>query len=197
MSDLDALINRWLGGDETAAEAIYSQHRGAVFGLAYALLDDAADAEEVTQDVLAYVLSHIDRYDPQRARFTTWLHTITVSRCRNKRRRQFLPSVPLFTWQHTDHDEIDSSPDLEMQIMQRDEHDEIWAAIRALSQPLREVILLRHWADYSYQEMALMLGCPLRTAQSRVRLAHQQLKRQLAATGYAAQTSRNYDQASD
>ncbi len=197
MSDIDALIQRWRSGDESAAEAIYNLCRGATFGLAYALLDNSADAEEVTQDVLVYALSHIDRYDPQRARFTTWLHTITVSRCRNKHRRHFLPSVPLFAWLEGGSDEIDPSSDLEMRLMQQDTRDEVGAAIRALSQPLREAILLRHWADYSYQEMAQILGCPLRTAQSRVRLAHQQLKSKLAALETAAHTSGDYDQASD
>src|SRR5512139_1073468 len=192
MSDIDALIQRWRSGDERAAEAIYAQSRGATYGLAYALLDSAADAEEVTQDVLAYALSHIDRYDPRRARFTTWLHTITVSRCRNKRRRHFLPNMPLFAWLEGGSDEIDPAPDLETRLMRQDAQEEVWAAIRALSQPLREAILLRHWADYSYQEMAQILGCPLRTAQSRVRLAHQQLRAKLAAN-YSAQTIQNYD----
>ncbi len=197
MSDIDALIQRWRSGDESAAEAIYNHSRGATFGLAYALLDNSGDAEEVTQDVLIYALSHIDHYDPQRARFTTWLHTITVSRCRNKHRRHFLPSVPLFAWLEGGSDEIDPAPDLETRLMQQDTRDEVWAAIRALSEPLREAILLRHWADYSYQEMAQILGCPLRTAQSRVRLAHQQLKSKLAAPESAVHTSKNYDQASD
>jgi RNA polymerase sigma-70 factor (ECF subfamily) len=186
------LIQRWRSGDERAAEAIYTQNRGATYGLAYALLDNSADAEEVTQDVLAYALSHIERYDPQRARFTTWLHTITISRCRNKRRRHFLPSVSLFTWLHSETDEADPASDLETLIMQQDTRDEVWAALDALSQPLREAILLRHWADYSYQEMAQMLGCPLRTAQSRVRLAHRQLKKQLAAIEYTY-LSRDHD----
>jgi RNA polymerase sigma-70 factor (ECF subfamily) len=196
MSDIDILIQRWLGGDERAAEAIYAQSRGATFGLAYALLDNAADAEEVTQDVLAYALSHIDRYDPRRARFTTWLHTITVSRCRNKRRRRFLPSIPLFAWVEGGSDESDPSLDLETRLMQQDMHDEVWVAIRGLSEPLREAILLRHWSDYSYQEMAQILGCPLRTAQSRVRLAHQQLKKQLTPVEHAY-LAREHDQASD
>ena len=95
--DTDSLIERWQAGDERAAEALYNQHRGATFGLAFALLDDAADAEEVAQDALTYALTHIDRYDRQKARFATWLHTITVSRCRNKRRRRFLPSLSLLT----------------------------------------------------------------------------------------------------
>lgn len=193
MSDIDTLIQRWRGGDEHAAEAIYTQYRGAAFGLAYALLDSAADAEEVTQDVLAYALSHIDRYNPQRARFTTWLHTITISRCRNKRRRRLLPSIPFFAWLEGDNDVVDPSPDLETRLMQQDTRDEVWVALRALSEPLREAILLRHWADYSYQEMAQMLGCPVRTAQSRVRLAHQQLKKQLTEIGPATIPNESYD----
>jgi RNA polymerase sigma-70 factor, ECF subfamily len=195
MSDIETLIQRWLSGDESAAEAIYNQCRGTTYGLAYALLDNAADAEEVTQDVLAYALSHIDRYDPQRARFSTWLHTITVSRCRNKRRRRFLPSISLFIWQEEGSDEIDPAPDMETLIVQRDTQDEVWRAIRTLSEPLREAVLLRHWDDYSFQEIAQILNCPLRTAQSRVRLAHLQLKKQLAATDAqrAAQISVSHD----
>lgn len=175
MSDPRALIQRWQDGDERAAEAIYNQHQGATFELAYTLLDDTADAEEVAQDALMYALTHIDRYDPQRARFSTWLHTITVSRCRNKRRRRYLPSLPLFTWLKKGGDIPDPAPGPERQAMQATTQDEVWGAIQSLSHPLREAIVLRHWGDYTYQEMANMLDCSLRTAQSRVRLAHQQL----------------------
>jgi RNA polymerase sigma-70 factor (ECF subfamily) len=180
MADIDALIERWQAGDERAAEAIYNQFRVSTFGLAYTFLDDAADAEEVAQDALTYALTHIDRYDPRRARFATWLHTITVSRCRNKRRRRFLPSLSLFNWLKGGGDAPDHTPGPEPQAIAEATQDEVWAAIQTLSRPLREAILLRHWADYTYQEIGEMLDCSLRTAQSRVRLAHRQLRTVLA-----------------
>jgi DNA-directed RNA polymerase specialized sigma24 family protein len=65
MSDLPGLIQRWQAGDESAAEAIYSQYWDSTFILAHSLLDNPADAEEVAQDVLTYALAHIDRYEPQ------------------------------------------------------------------------------------------------------------------------------------
>jgi len=182
MADIGALIERWQHGDERAAEAIYNHFRDSTFGLAYTLLDNPADAEEVAQDALTYALTHIDRYDPRRARFTTWLHTITVSRCRNKRRRRFLPSLSLFSWLKGGGDAPDPTPGPEPQAIQEATQDEVWAAIQTLSQPLREAILLRHWADYTYQEIGDMLGCSLRTAQSRVRLAHRQLGKILNRT---------------
>ena len=85
MPDIDALIQRWQAGDQRAAEALYDHHREPVFRLAYVLLGDPADAEEAAQDALTYALVNIARYDPRRGRFTTWLHTITISRCRDRR----------------------------------------------------------------------------------------------------------------
>ena len=98
MADINTLIERWRANDTPAAEAIYNQYRDSIYRLAYGLLGEPADAEEVTQDALAYALINIKRYDPERASFATWLHTITISRCRDKRRCRRLSSVPLFTW---------------------------------------------------------------------------------------------------
>ncbi|MBI1882577.1 MAG: hypothetical protein HYR94_30755, partial [Chloroflexi bacterium] len=110
MPDLSTLIERWQAGDERAAEGIYNQCRDSTFGLACALLDNPADAEEAAQDALTYALTHICQYDPHRARFTTWLHTITISRCRNKRRRRLLPSLSLFAWFQGGGDTADPAP---------------------------------------------------------------------------------------
>jgi RNA polymerase sigma-70 factor (ECF subfamily) len=183
MSDIDGLIQRWQAGDEQAAEAIYNHYRGITYGLAFTLLADAADAEEVTQDSLTYALTHISNYDSKKARFATWLHTITVSRCRNKRRRRLLPSLSLFGWLRRGGDAPDSTPGPERQAIQSIIRDEVWVALHTLSQPLREAILLRHWADYTYQEIGQMLGCSARVARSRVLKAHETLEPLLAEHG--------------
>jgi RNA polymerase sigma-70 factor (ECF subfamily) len=179
MTNIDTLIDRWRAGDERAAEGLYNHYRGITFGLAYTLLDDAADAEEVTQDALTYALTHISRYDPRRARFETWLHTITVSRCRNKRRRRLLPTRSLLGWLKGGGDLADPAPGPEHLAEKAGTRDEVWAAIQQLSQPLREAVVLRHWANFTYQEIAAILGCSMRTAQSRVRLAHKKLNQLL------------------
>ena len=179
MVDLDGLIQRWQSGDERAAEAIYNLFCTQTLRLCTMLLDNFSDAEEVTQDALTYALLNIDRYDPQRAKFSTWLYKITVSRCRNKRRRRSLPSFSLFAWYNSGGDTPDPVPHLENQAMRRDSNDEVWQAIQALSQPLREAVVLRHWAEYSFKEIGQILGCSPRTAQSRVRLAHEKLSQRL------------------
>ena len=180
MPDVSGLIRRWQAGDERAAEALYGHYRDSVFRLACGLLGDAADAEEVAQDALAYALVNIYRYDPRRASFATWLHTITVSRCRDRYRRRRLTSLSLATWLQRGGDVADSAPGPERHAVQAETRSRVWEAVQALSQPLREAVLLRYWAGHTYREMAEILGCPVPTAQSRVRLAYKRLRATLA-----------------
>jgi RNA polymerase sigma-70 factor, ECF subfamily len=179
MSDIERLVQRWQSGDERAAEAIYAQHRNPTFGLAYAILGDSGDAEEVAQEALVYALTHIKQFDPQRSRFTTWLHMITVSRCRNQLRRRKWHALRLLTSLSEEHAAIDTTPGPEPRAARSGLDREVQAAIQRLSPPLREAVVLRYWSDYTYQEMAVILNCSLRTAQSRVRLAHERLRTSL------------------
>ena len=181
MLDIGALIQRWQTGDERAATALYNHHRGSVFRLAYGLLGDPADAEEVAQDALTYALVNIHRYDAQRARFATWLHLITVSRCRDRQRRKWLPRLSLSVWLQRGHELPDPQPGPEARALQQERHNQVWQAVQALSRPLREAVLLRYWAGHTYRELAEILDCPVPTAQSRVRRAHQRLHEALAA----------------
>ena len=175
MSDIDRLIQRWQAGDDRAAEAIYNQYRGLTFGLAFALLGNSADAEEVTQDSLTYALTHIGRYDSQRARFSTWLHTITVSRCRNKRRRLHLSSLSLVAWLKKGGDISDPTPNPERQAIDGAIRDDVWQAIQTLKPAHKEAVVLRYWSGLTYQEMAEILGCSARAARSRLQASHKKL----------------------
>ena len=183
----DQLIQRWLNnGDDQAAEALYQLHHERVYRLAYALLGDVGDAEEVMQDAMVYALTRMNQYDPQRASFTTWLHTITVSRCRDRKRRKRLPKVPLSSGTGNPGSLADLSPGPERTAVVRESQDELWQALDQLSPKLREAVVLRYWSEHTYQEMAQILNCPLSTAQSRVRLAYEQLRKLLAPAGVPA-----------
>lgn len=183
MPDIDILIQRWQAGDERAAEALYNHHREPILRLAYGLLGDPADAEEAAQDALTYALVHIARYDPRRGRFTTWLHAITVSRCRDRLRRRRLPSLSLTVWLERGGNLPAPAPGPERHVIRKEARGKVWTAVQALSPRLREAVLLRYWAGHTYREMAEIMGCPLPTAQSRLRLAYQRLRVALASAG--------------
>ena len=182
MANLEVLIERWRAGDERAAEAIYNLHRDRTFRLTFALLGNTEDAEEAAQDALAYALLNIVHFDEKRSQFTTWLYMITVSRSRDVLRKRRVSSFSLTEWLRSHRSPFDPHPGPEQKAEISEMRHTIWDAVQSLNPMLREAIVLRHWGGRTYQEIAEIVGCPMKTAQSRVRLAHQKLAQTLSET---------------
>jgi RNA polymerase sigma-70 factor (ECF subfamily) len=177
--NLEILIERWRVGDERAAEGIYNLLRERTFRLAFALLGNTEDAEEAAQDALSYALLHIQQFDDRRSQFTTWLHMITVSRSRDLLRKRRQPTFSFAEWFGTRQDPPDLRPGPEQRVSKNEARKSVWNAVQNLRPMLREAIVLRHWGGHTYQEIAEIVGCPMKTAQSRVLLAHQKLAQTL------------------
>ena len=174
---VEDLILRWRVGDEAAAAELYNQFRIPLFRLAYGLLGDQAEAEDVMQESLRYALAHIDRYDAERARFSTWLHTIAVSRARDCQRRNgrwqgLLARFAQLRLQQ-------SVPSPELLLAQQEQRATVLGAVLSLPPPQREVVILRYWAGHSFPEIGQIVGRSEGTVKSRLRLAHNQLRRLL------------------
>lgn len=185
-------LTDWLAaagnGDEAAAEAIYRRFAPAVFRLAAGLLNDADDADEVTQDTFVYALRNLRRYDPSKSAFQTWLFTIAISRYRNKRRRKWLASIPLLWFAREEsaeaHKHAPARP-LEDWLAARGVRRELWAEVQSLSPKLREAIVLRFVGAMGYAQIGEAAGCGAKAAESRVRAAIAALRRRLIVEGNA------------
>jgi RNA polymerase sigma-70 factor (ECF subfamily) len=173
-----ALLQDCLEGDEIAYMTLYDQHAAMVYRLAFGLLQNKEDAEEVLQDSFEYAFRKLANYNPQKSAFKTWLYRITVSRCRNKRRRKWLPTFPLSLLPHQDIPDYQSpTPD---SLLELDEQQKIiWEALALLSSKLRETAILRYYHGLRYNEIGEILGIPPKTAESRIRLAHKALRNYL------------------
>ena len=174
--DLKHLIHAAQRGDEVATAAIYRRFVGPLYRLAYGVLLDAQDAEEVVQDSFTYAFQNLHRYDPSRSALQTWLYMITMSRCRNKRRR-WLPTIRLGD---ATEQLPGGGPRPEVVAEQHGMQEAVAEALRSLSPKLREAVVLRYFDGLTYREMAEVLHCPQKTAESRVRLAHEALYELLA-----------------
>ena len=160
---------------------LYEAHYAAAFRLAYLLLQDTCDAEEVVQDAFVYVFRNLWRYDAERASFMGWLRVVLVSRCRNKRRRRQLSTVSLEALtadgqpppdSKSGHDPADA---LELQGTRR----AIWEALQQVSSGAREALILRYYEGLPYAEISALLGCSPDAARARVAHGKVQLRRLL------------------
>lgn len=173
----DMLIARCLQGDQAGYAQLYELYAPLIYRLCYSLLLNRQDAEDVMQEAFVYAFRCLHRYDPARAAFKTWLYTIALSRCRNVYRRKhsllsllLLPDVP-----------APKSDGPEAALSKKDAQTALEAALKSLPPPLRESVILRYGHGLTYREMAAVIGCPQKTAESRVRLAHDRLRKLLQA----------------
>jgi RNA polymerase sigma-70 factor, ECF subfamily len=184
---IGTLIARCLEGDQSAFAELYNMVAGGMYRLAYSILLDKQDAEDVVQESVVYAFRNLHRYSKERGAFRTWLYTITVSRCRNARRRKWLPTVNLASILATSHEPAapeEHAP--EHALVRQNTHDALNRALTALSPRLREAVALRYGQGLTYREMADILNVPQKTAESRVRLAHEALRDMLRESAYEA-----------
>ncbi|NPV68487.1 MAG: sigma-70 family RNA polymerase sigma factor [Anaerolineae bacterium] len=181
---LEELLAACKAGDQAAYAALYERYAAGLYRLAYSILLDAQDAEDVLQEAFIYAFRNLDHFDPTRGEFRTWLYTITVSRCRNMRRRKLLPTIDLSNLLALGQEPPGPHRETPEAALARSQvRDALGRALAALSPRLREAVALRYGQGLTFREMAEVLDCPPKTAESRIRLAHEALSRALGPSG--------------
>jgi RNA polymerase sigma-70 factor (ECF subfamily) len=184
-ADDPALVRRISGGDERALGALYDRWSAAVYALVLHILRDAAEAEDVVEEVFWQSWRQAARYEPSRAGVSTWLLTMARSRAldrlRSLRRRRdesvplTLASETIATSEVTPHGAAELS---ELRGL-------VAAALRELPVEQREALELAYFGGLSQTEIAAHTGQPLGTVKTRMRLAMQKLRASLATLGEA------------
>lgn len=168
-----SLIRRCQAGDEEAFSALFENYKNLVYRIAYLTLGNSADAEDILQEVFLQVHRSLANYDSTRSAFATWLNRITVNKCLNSRRRRrfFIQSLEELP------DDVIGEPIISEE--QCVEIELLKSALNRLSKKLRVVLILRHFLDLSYAEIAEILNLPLGTVKSRLNLALRTLHKEL------------------
>ena len=167
MVDTDdaAVVARCLAGEHNAYEAIVTRYQKGLFNVALRMLGNYEDARDATQTAFIKAYEHLDSFNPEQ-RFFNWLYRILKNECLNslRGRRAAEPVSPGLPATHG------ADP-----VEERERHQAVQSALLTLSMEYREVVVLRHFTDLSYDEIAATLGIPPKTVKSRLYTARQQL----------------------
>ena len=163
----DELLVRCAGGDDDAFAQFYDAMVDAVFGLARAVVRDAAMAEEITHDVLLEIWGKASEFDPSRGSARAWTATITRRRAidvvrseqsgRNREERTGSAVAPPAT------DPVGE------QVVDADDRTRVRAALAHLSELQRQAIDLAYFQGLTYREVSEALDVPLGTVKTRMR----------------------------
>lgn len=182
MSDVD-LIAAVLKGDEERFAELVARYRGRLVNYLYRLLRDYGEAHDLAQEVFLKVYQALDRYNPQ-YKFSTWLFRVAQNAAIDKIRKRRLQFVsmdrPLAssdeqrTWEFPSGER---GPYGELRNVERGAA--IQEAIERLPWEYRELIVLRHYGELSYDEIATLKEMPLGTVKNKLFRGRQMLKESL------------------
>jgi RNA polymerase sigma-70 factor (ECF subfamily) len=162
-----ALVARCRAGDQVGFELLVRRHERVLFTVALRMVGNREDAADATQNTFVKVYQHLEDFDVDK-RFFSWLYRILVNECLNilrARRPSHESSEPLLS---TEVGPLDA-------LERKERHRRIQAALMALPHEYREVVVLRHFAGLSYEDIGTALGVPARTIKSRLYTARQRL----------------------
>lgn len=170
LSQEDEWIARAMKGDMQALEELIRLYYADILRYCVWHAPCRAAAEDAAQETFLKAVRGMGVY-AHRGRFRAYLYQIARNTCIDMRRRQARADVPL--------EEIGDAACEEPGFARVREDMHLAGLVRGLPPEQREIVLLRFGQNLTLREAALVLGVPLRTAQSRLRLALKKIKREL------------------
>jgi RNA polymerase sigma-70 factor (ECF subfamily) len=163
-----ATVDRMARGDGSALADLYDRHARAIYSLAVRILADAAEAEDVVQDVFAQAWRQATRYDPLRAPVAGWLMIITRARALDRLRRRRSRIVAVELDPATPHPR-DPDVSQEMLAITAEQAERVRGALGELPDSQRTAIELAYYEGLSQSDIAERLQQPLGTVKTRIR----------------------------
>ena len=188
-ADDHTLIERFKNGDEDAFDQLVRKYSNRAYSIAYGILANREDAEEVAQDVFIRIHRALPFFRGD-SEFTTWMYRIATNLAKNK-----------YRWNKTRGSKVTDSLNAPIEgtggddALYRDALDESLSPDEALQfkelerrtteelqnlpDMYREILVLRNIREMSYEDIAQMLSCKLGTVKSRIARAREELRRRL------------------
>ena len=163
------LLERIKGGDETAFSAFYERMSGKLYGLAFKILGDTREAEDVVQEGFLHIWHKAGTYEAHRSSASTWAFLIfrskAIDRLRARERRD-LGTVKVFdevTVSQTSVERPDTS------LNRKDEAAKVRATLDEMPSEQKEALLLAFFQGFTHIEIAEQTGTPIGTIKARIR----------------------------
>ena len=173
------LIARWKEGEERGIEQLLERYESRIFSYLFRMTANRHDAEEAVQETFVKVIRSLKRYREE-GHFRSWIFRIAhregLRTIRSGKRVTLIAPEDIID--PTEMPDPAMGPDEEM--VNREQQDQIVAAIDQLPEAEKQVVLLRLYSDLPFKEIADIMKCPLGTALGRMRNASARLRQTLS-----------------
>ncbi|MDH3644797.1 MAG: sigma-70 family RNA polymerase sigma factor [Gammaproteobacteria bacterium] len=177
----EKLVERFQAGDQAAFETLYGRYRDRVYAVVKRFVTDAADADDLVQDVFLKALLALPRFRGDSQLFT-WLYRIAMNAGINFKSRR--------SAEYSNAKLLEPTTDIgpERLCMGVGDARQAQQAIDRLSPPLRQALVLNVVRGFDYEEVSTLADCPIGTVRSRISRARRQIAQGVAAETVAPAT---------
>jgi RNA polymerase sigma-70 factor (ECF subfamily) len=180
-----SFLERCKKGDREAFSFIVQKYMKPAYYVALGYVGTPEDALDLSQDAFVNAFRHIRRFDSTRS-FFPWFYSILKNLCMNhlsRRKRRREESIDGMAEEDGQVAIPVVTVNPENEVVRRDLETKIGIALLRLRPKDREIIILQHFQDFSYQQIADLLGIPIGTVMSRLYSARRALRLELERLG--------------
>lgn len=164
------LLAAYAAGDQAAARALTARVAPGLMRLARRMLRDEAEAEDVVQEAMLKLWKIAPKWEPGRAKLSTWAYTVTTNLCTDRLRKSQRMSgdeVP---------EQADDAKPVDRRLIEEDRASALDAALSGLPDRQRAAITLRHMEECSNPEIAEIMGLSVEAVESLLSRGRRALK---------------------
>ena len=179
------LVATAASGIEGGFEELVRRYQRPISAYVYRMVGDYDTALDLTQEIFIKIYGSLSRYRPE-FKFSTWIYKIAHNAAIDHLRRNAGRERSLVTGTENDHYELPiESAGLgpEQQSEREERRIEIESVVRSLPTAYRELIVLRHSQDLTYEEIVDVTGLPLGTVKNRLFRAREMMRQQFLNRG--------------
>jgi RNA polymerase sigma-70 factor (ECF subfamily) len=179
------LVASAVRGVEGSFEELVNRYQRPISAFVYRMVGDYDAALDLTQEIFIKVYASLSRYRPE-FKFSTWIYKIAHNAAIDHLRRTSSRERSLIAGTGTDSYELPLEADgltPEQQSEREERRGEIEMVVRSLPTAYRELIVLRHSQDLTYEEIVEVTGLPLGTVKNRLFRAREMMRQQFINRG--------------
>ncbi len=167
-------IDEVLRGNREAFRVLVDRYHSMVYGIAYTMTRSVETAQDVVQEVFLRAFRKIDRYNSTYP-FGVWVRRIAVNYILDMRKKKKVNTVSMTTEEDDEWEIKDTGSNPRDEKFKVDQERLVMEAIEQMPEKYRMILLLRHFEQLSYEEIADALAIPLGTVMTQLHRARHQL----------------------